>query len=250
MLPLPIRHAVASRLRLSETELQLVPALMDTPGTLIDVGANAGVYALSAQRLRRRVDAFEPHPAMARTLRRLKGDIHVHEVALSDFSGVGTLHVPTAEGTEVASRSTLEDDVGERSPCREITVAVATLDSFDIRTAALLKIDVEGHEVAVLRGAEMTLDRCRCPVIVEVEDHRAPGALSAVASLLSEHRYAGYWCHGGRLRRVEDFDPIRHQSPGARPRPGDRKSPEYINNFVWLPTERPGVVDRVSRALR
>lgn len=116
---------------------------------LADIGANIGSYALLAAGISgARVVAFEPHPITAGHLERnvdhnrLRNQIEVRRMALSDTAGEGALtdeldtmnHLVTGDegGTKVLLR-TLDGELGEAG-------------------ATMLKIDVEGHEEQVLAG--------------------------------------------------------------------------------------------------
>lgn len=142
--------------------------------TVVDVGANIGVFTLKAARRvpMGRVVAVEPAPLNLELLRenvarnRLANTV-ILDCALSDHEGEGRLF----ERGDYALYS-LHLGSGRATPVR-----VATLDRVfreqDIRACRLLKIDVEGEELAVLRGAARAL-QATDQVIVEVtkiEDH-------------------------------------------------------------------------------
>lgn len=157
------------------------------PGTVFyDVGAHHGFLSVCAARLGARVYAFEPSPDNARRIRRnaeLNGlPIEVVEAAAWDDEGGASLR---------AGRWDSEWRTVPGGPVR--TVA---LDDFAASHPApdLLKIDVEGAEVRVLRGARRLLSE-RPPVVVcelhgEREREDAKGLLSGhdVAPLASEWR--------------------------------------------------------------
>ena len=221
-----------------EPELRFVAPLLGATGPLVDVGANSGIYSAVALRSGRRVVAFEPLPAMATRLRDMIGaNGVVHEVALSDTECVEDLFVPHDGHQDVTTRASLEDGIDADLDHRRVVVRTATLDSFAIPEAAVLKIDVEGHELAVLRGADETIQRCAPAIIVEVEENRAPGSFDAVAALLRGHGYSGHWIEKGALEPIATFDLAVHQRPSMRPRWGQSCPADYINNFVWLPPE-------------
>ena len=144
--------------------------------TIIDVGANVGRYAwLLRQRARpeTRLYALEPHPGAARllrnTLRRLP-DCAVLELAASDRDGSAGLRVPNgAFGSSVSALAWVEpphETISEEL----IGINLRRLDSLvedgtmKVVGPILLKIDVEGGEGHVLRGAAQLLRRHR-PVI-------------------------------------------------------------------------------------
>jgi FkbM family methyltransferase len=134
------------------------------PRTVLDVGANRGQFALFA--LRRFPDAvvhcFEPVPAALSTLHRvLEGheDVHVHAVALGGDAGEAQLHVSARDDSSslLAVGSRLQLAYPDTRPVEHISVPVARLDSLlepaDLARPCLMKIDVQGFEAEVLRGA-------------------------------------------------------------------------------------------------
>jgi FkbM family methyltransferase len=130
----------------------------------IDVGAEQG--ALAAGMLDAGVQAlhvFDPHPANAQALRtRFAGDprVTVHECAVSDSDGEAELHVSTnPDGTPVSFGHTLleRDDTEEIAWTSTLPVARRSLHSLaqagEIpRSVGILKIDTEGHDLAVVQG--------------------------------------------------------------------------------------------------
>jgi FkbM family methyltransferase len=135
--------------------------------TIFDVGANAGIYSLAALAVQPEatVHAFEPTPEIANRLRATTklnalDSLHVHEVAVSSQLGTATLNrfrgeLGTNEGMNFISDTQIAPE-GE-------TVQTVCLDQFcrdnSIEKIDLLKIDVQGHEYAVLRGAEQLIRR-------------------------------------------------------------------------------------------
>ena len=136
-------------------------ATRSSPFVFVDVGANVGLYSLVAATnpAAVAVHAFEPDPTSAALLRRnverAGGGCTVHEVALSDVAGTAVL--TTIEGH--SGGSTLG---GRRNPAFRASgeIEVTTVDSSYLDehvpvaagTGVVLKIDVEGHELAVVRG--------------------------------------------------------------------------------------------------
>lgn len=175
-------------LRVTETMWRL----LDAGELAIDAGANIG-YMTSIMAARvgpaGRVIACEPWPenfselkANAERWRRENGleNVVVLERALADRSGSARFKAPLDPGNLglgalVDPRA--EIDAGPRATdAREIEVKVDRLDQLvtDDSTVALLKIDVEGHELQVLRGAEKLLAAGRIRDIVFEEHRRYP----------------------------------------------------------------------------
>lgn len=149
--------------------LVTLASLVPYVDTLVDAGANVGLYSAVLGRLHRlqpgfRCVAFEADPTThARLAANLKGPHHTcYRVALADHEGTlrfvrgAVSHVTTT--IEAATAASLHDDVFE--------VACRRLDSFDVPGGRLmLKIDVEGQELGVLRGASRWFDEGRCAVV-------------------------------------------------------------------------------------
>lgn len=166
-----------SALRASRDELAMRVALATRlePGSdCVDVGAHTGAVLEHMLRLAPmgRHLAFEPLPAMAASLRARFPAVDIREVALSDRSGRATFtHVrtrPAYSGFRRRSYPGAEE-------VEEIEVRTATLDEClpSGFCPAVVKIDVEGAEAEVLRGAAETLSAHRPLVLFE---HGAGGA--------------------------------------------------------------------------
>ncbi len=223
--------------RTDEPELALVPALCPPGEVFLDVGANRGVYAWVARRAGAAVIAIEPHPAMAAQLRRAFGPaIDVRELALSDGTGVVTLHVPRHHGRPLTSRSSLDEGANPGLALTAVEVERARLDDLELPRLGMIKIDVEGHELAVVRGAQARLARDRPPVMIEVEERHHAGAIAAMRAQMAEAGYDGHFLDLGRLRPIAAFDPAVHQrrEHAVAPRAGRAPGTIYINNFVFL----------------
>jgi FkbM family methyltransferase len=139
---------------------------------LIDAGANAGRWAIPASIFYDKVMAFEPLSQTANLLRRnLKlnhiRNVEVIEKALADKIGKATFYL--YEGHEM--NSLLQEHISfatDQERAKGLTVvATTTIDSYDVNPD-VIKIDVEGAEIEVLKGAEKTIRRCHPVLLIEV----------------------------------------------------------------------------------
>jgi FkbM family methyltransferase len=124
----------------------------------VDVGANVGGYSIRAASWGMKVYAFEPNPHNLSLLRR-NIEINKLSVEVEPFA-VGSKEGP-AKLSPVGGVSRIVQDNG-------IDVEMRTLDSFDLPGADLLKIDVEGYELQVIKGAGKTLERYHPTIVIEM----------------------------------------------------------------------------------
>jgi FkbM family methyltransferase len=218
-------------LRVGEPELRLVPTLSMPDRISVDVGANRGVYAIAMARHARGVLAVEPNPELARFLRRaLPRRCTVLCCALSDESGVAALRIPLIAGQEETYLASLHHE-GE-GPARVVEVPLKRLDDCVDGPVGLIKIDVEGHELAVLRGADRVLREYGPNLLIEAEERHRPGAVASITSFLADYGYRGLFRDGSRLWQVEAFDPAVHQDVKCLLSEGLHRD-RYINNFIF-----------------
>jgi FkbM family methyltransferase len=214
---LALRHVQAHGLVRGALEPGVQEALRRciAPGdTVCDVGANLGFFTLIAARLTGptgRVHAFEPSAAEAETCRRnaeLNGFAHVqvHHAAV----GAQDARAPFLLVDE-RSWSHLADRGAHARTVDTVEVTVRALDGLDWGAGGpprVVKIDVEGSEVAVLRGMHELLRTARPAVICELHETNAE-----VADVLEEAGYA--------LENLDGPEPVREAGPThvlARPR--------------------------------
>jgi hypothetical protein len=172
----------------------------------------------------------------------------VESAALSDTSGTTNMRVLVMDG----GRSTIEEanDLTDPdgSPVSQLEVEMRTLDSYKFENIALVKIDVEGHELSVLAGAKDTLIRSNPFVIIETENRHRPNAVASVIKFFTDLNYAGYFFLDGALTPVSEFNADIHQDPSKL---GSWKSNRthhgvYVNNFIFFPQARKELVPVIN----
>jgi FkbM family methyltransferase len=226
MLPDALRYrAWCWKKYLGEPEIRLAARLARPGSRCLDIGANAGAYSYFMRRAGAAVEAFEPIPELAADLRRRYGDsIRVHELAASDGNGRTTIHVPVIDGQPAYGYSSCEN-VWPHGGEMQLSIETRTIDSFAFDDVALMKIDVEGHELAVLHGARETIARNKPAIIIEAEERHRSGAVESVASFLAPFGYKGKYLVKAEEISLEHFDTHRDQ---AKP-----EAPGYVCNFIF-----------------
>ena len=162
-------------------ELDFVQNFLRVGMTVLDLGAHHGLYTLLASKrvgFLGRVIAFEPSPRERRALRlhlvlNRCTNVNIEGIALGDEEKESDLYV--VEKLETGCNSLRPPVVlGGTKPTRvHITRLDGWLQDHKVDHADFIKMDVEGGELAVLKGAEKFLERRPRPVIlVEVQDVR------------------------------------------------------------------------------
>jgi FkbM family methyltransferase len=225
------------------------------PGdTVLDVGANWG---LMTSRLADRVGpdgrvvAFEPNPGHLPELQRVAQrlpNVTVHPVALSDEPGTLELHVPISPPRRLLGERRVHAMATIAPPSHRPSTAYATVPTAVRRLDDMvdeglvpadvdfLKCDVEGHELAALRGAERLLRSARPTALIEVEQRHQERPIGEVFAFLQELGYDGQVLHGSDLRPLSEFDVQRDQVAFLRPNAlFSAPAPGYLFEFLFTP---------------
>lgn len=194
-----------------ETEFAVIPRLVRAGDTALDVGANIGLYSALLSRLcgvSGRVWAFEPVPDTYWRLRETLalnrcGNVVPVQSAVCDRAGTVFVNLFGPEHSEwnTLGRPSLTEANGSPVvPERSVQVPACTLDGFcasgNIERVNFLKIDVEGFEVPVFKGAERLLSERRVDYICfEISRSPLKGAgfeSRQVFEALERHGYRSY----------------------------------------------------------
>jgi FkbM family methyltransferase len=155
--------------------------------TFVDVGAHLGFYAIPLAYYFNNVVAYEPSKFQFEFL---KKNVHLNQLnnvvikdcAVGSKKGTGTLFVMGRSG---GGNTLASDVVALGDPMESYQVSVVTLDDENLTDLDVLKIDVEGFELEVLKGARMTISKCKPVIICEVwdTDHRRKDVITYLGTL-------------------------------------------------------------------
>jgi FkbM family methyltransferase len=230
-----------------QPEIAFLSELCRSESIALDIGANRGGYVWHLKPLVRLVVAFEPLPPMLAILRRIYSrSIQTEGVVLSDREGEIQLRYPAGD-FERATVAT-SNDLADQREVRTLNVPAKTLDSYGFQNVSFVKIDVEGHEEAVLRGGMETLKRETPNLIIEIEERHCPGSIQRVSDLLKEFGYSGYYVEGNSVLELANFIPSRDQPPPVLSESGSIAG-KYINNFLFFPNRTAEMTERAITLL-
>jgi FkbM family methyltransferase len=208
-------------------DCRIVRRLVRSGDVILDAGANVGFYSLLAAKWMRgngAVHAFEPFPETARRFERnlelnsnLRSLVHLHRIALSDFNGKARMSVPDQSNQGC-------NHLGTTGECE---VEVMTLDAFcekqQLSRVDLIKIDVEGAEVALLKGAEQTIRRFRPILMIEVNPatlQRSGYTARDVIEAIGRHGYRMHYAGTFGLKLLQHL-PVYGEEPNVYAFPYD-----------------------------
>jgi len=213
----------------------LFSLLSKNAGVVLDVGAYSGVYALTALATNPSVQvfAFEPNLPMTKQilessdLNEFTDRLAVYDCALADYEGFAQLQqAPSNSSAGIASIVYSHDqhpiNVGNpgyhltTNGVHSVEVRVRQLDSFDFGAkVALMKVDAEGSEVSIFRGARELLQESQ-PIILsealtlkeleeQFEELKSSGYMAPIA--VDEDGFHGddcnfVWCHSDDYEAV------------------------------------------------
>lgn len=200
-----------------EQTAQIMARVLSDQSCCVDVGAHKG--SVLEQILRAAPEgrhfAFEPLPDYAERLKSNYPRVEVHNVALSDQSGESLFYHRTKSPGTSSLHS--DNDYFDKTPPEVIRVRTVPLDAIipeDCRID-LIKIDVEGAQLQVLRGAANTIKRCRPYIVFEHGRNRARDCEAIYQLLVHECGLSislmGDWLAHRKPLTLESF---RHQVGG------------------------------------
>lgn len=169
-------------------ETEMIVKLASKDRVCLDIGANMGVISQALLATGHTVVAFEPQPEVCKLLEfncaGAFGDSKYTVYNTAVGSSAGTAQMPKVYYAEKGNFGGL--GLGDRSIYGSYDVPVVTIDSYGFDNVGFMKIDVEGYELEVLKGAYETITRCN--PIMYIEDDR-----TAKSAALREHiRALGY----------------------------------------------------------
>ncbi len=203
--------------------------LKQRPGAVIDAGANYGVFSVFFSRHSSQVLAFEPVPLSSRLLNHLLQKYSAENVttyceALSDNVYRKELSIPVVNGTRNYFLASLEESgSSENHVVREVVCNTIDNRARQLSGVSFIKIDVEGHESAVLRGAAKTLAQYKPGLMIEFNSPpKASNPESySIYKNLSEMGYLCFYADDEHTFRLWD----------------ESADPPHVNYFFFTPED-------------
>lgn len=196
---------------------------LDVKGkTVLDIGAHHGIYSYWMSKAvgpQGTVFAFEPQRECVEHLREVKDEFYLTNleiVSMGLSKHQGTMRL-WREYPESGSSSMDPPEKVKKDDYEILDVSVTTLDDFFLSKEiplALIKCDVEGHELSVFLGGKNLLGKYHPDILFECHDRQA--LEGQVFSFLEDLGYRGYFYESGEKYDWREFDKVPYAKPSRR----------------------------------
>jgi FkbM family methyltransferase len=204
----------------------------------IDIGANKGGFLYWMARSvgpKGRAIGFEPQRFLFEFLSDFysnKPQVKIEHEALSDKAETVTMIIPE-NGKTSSPGASIHFTTADNPSARTEEVTTESLDSYCAANKIipnLVKIDVEGHELKVVKGAAATFAAHKPRVILECEAMQVGKELvNETLSFLLSLGYNGFFYFNGNRTDIREFDPETHQPSSF----SGKKRNVYVSNFFF-----------------
>ena len=194
----------------------------------LDIGANLGLFTYFMSRSSKKVYAFEPNPYPLKHLKYVVDrNVEIVPIAIGNKDGTEKLRIPkTRKGWTSNGASIAKIDIREGI---EYSVEIRKIDTLNIQNIGLIKIDVEGFELDVLKGAINTIKNQKPNLIIENEivHNQNP---DEIFRFMSDIGYKIFYVNN-KLQLVEKEESFDFKKNQIDPQ---NKNYNYIQNFIFI----------------
>lgn len=156
----------------------------------VDVGSNYGWHSIKSSPFCKTIYSFEPQKYIH--------DIQMSNIIENNISNINLFNCGIGEINELKEMTPIDYNnpsinMGDLSVgIGGEKIEIKTLDSFNLDKLDFIKIDVQGYEKFVLKGAENTINKCKPTIIIEMEEHQLRRFNYGVVELFELIRGLGY----------------------------------------------------------
>ncbi len=234
-------RAIRYKYKLDKVEIRYILEQVKGGEIAVDIGAHKGAYLYWLQKMvgaKGWVFAFEPQPKLSKYLEKMSGrmnykNVVVENKGISATKGSFQLYLP--DKTSSSPAATLQKGNINSTTHKSVEILTTTLDEYFLKERNIkphfLKIDVEGHELEVFKGAEQLLKEAKPKILVECEQrHLQNMQIEEVFQFLLDLDYKGFFVSENQLKPLVHFSVGKHQKiTNGR----YWMSKDYCNNFIF-----------------
>ena len=221
-----------------EPELFLVEKLFDKQSIVFDIGSNIGTYLYAFEKITppANIYGFEPNQKLFLKLKKMFRKVNLSNIAFSDVSESADLKIPIINNKIYEARGTLNLNFREidEDDFILVTIKKERLDNYvvqhKIQKIDFIKIDVEGHEFNILKGAVETLRKFKPTLLIEIEQRHHQFPISQIDDFLFDLGYLKYFFYKeeNKILPGKAFNVSLHQNIEKF------DTGNYINNFIFI----------------
>ena len=214
-----------------EKELSFIDRFGDKTKVALDIGVYRGVYSYKFSKFFKHVHSFEPNPLLFpylnKNLKKIIRNIELYNFALSDVSGETVLKLPLRSGSIFKDNIEELYQLGaasihpknEFNQSKKVNVRMEKLDNIQIKNIGFIKIDVEGHELEVIKGAKETINKYNPILLVEIEKRHSKRPVNETINFINN---LGYECFFASEKNLIPINKLKDKS--------------VENNYFFLPS--------------
>lgn len=220
-----------------EPEIKLLSRFVKKNDTVIDVGGNWGSYSYYFSLLKVKLKIFEPNIYCFNILNswaKNKKSVTVFNKALSNKEGKVYLNIPFDKNTLHHASGSISSSENKNFPTKlsiiKQKVKKKKLDSYNFKNVNFIKIDVEGHELEVIKGSIKTILKFSPTLLIEIEQrHHKRKNIKFIFKKILDFGYDGFFYKDKKFISINEFDIKKHQQLKNL-----GKKNNYINNFFFI----------------
>ena len=214
-----------------EEEIKLVKKYTTQYTDSLDIGVYRGVYTYEMSKYSKVVHSFEANPILFNNLKKnfskLRNNIILYNYALSNQNEKVELKIPLRNPNSNKNNyeeyyklgtATIHKD-NKIMNYEKVIVDSKKLDDCEFKNKiSLIKIDVEGHEIPVIKGGIKTISSNKPVLIVEIDENHSKLKVSSTISFINSLGYKSNYYQDGLIKSTDELDDFKKYS-----------------NFIFLP---------------
>lgn len=188
----------------------------------VDIGSNYGIYSFLFSIFFKKVESFEPIQKHFIETHKLFSNVTVHNYALGNKESSEVINVPIIDNKLIYGYSSIhtkfKNSISEN-------ICVNKFDKvFQHKSLAFMKVDVEGYEIQVIKGAFNFIKKFRPIIMIEIEDRHNKKSFDFIYNQLKNINYSCYYLNKFKLKEITSSSVSLDQLSNMR----------YINNFFFI----------------
>ena len=201
-----IRRLVLKEWIRGRTDIKFLKYLSNKNLNSLDVGAYKGVYTYFISKYSKIVYAFEPNPKSYKILKKtVNKNVKVFPYALSDKSSSDFLKIPKGKKGYSNQGGSIRNVKLDKN-FGKLKVETKKIDDLKLKNIGFIKIDAEGVELQVLKGAKKLIKKYKPTLLIEIEERYISEPIEKTLNKILNLGYRGFALIGETLTPLKFFD--------------------------------------------